>query len=164
MIACIDVDYRSDVAVTACVGIRDWGDANPCVERVRRSQHEAADYIPGEFYRRELPCILDVLATVDDVTVVVVDGYVWLAKNRPGLGAHLHAALGGGVTVVGVAKTPFRDNDAAVALTRGGSDRPLYITAAGIELSAAADAIGRMAGAHRMPAILKRVDRLARDS
>ncbi len=112
MIACVDVDYRDAEAVVACVGIARWTDAAPSVESVVRLA-AVAPYEPGAFYRRELPCILAVLATVRDVELVVVDGYVWLARARPGLGARLHEALGARVPVVGVAKTAFRGNDAA---------------------------------------------------
>jgi deoxyribonuclease V len=47
---------------------------------------------------------------------------------------------------------------------RGGSTRPLCVTAVGIDAGLAAAGVARMAGHHRTPTILKRVDRLARDS
>ena len=68
------------------------------------------------------------------------------------------------VSVIGVAKTSFHDNDAAIEVARGASARPLYVTAEGIDVTRAADDVRRMHGAHRIPTILKRVDRLARDS
>lgn len=98
-----------------------------------------------------------------DVDVVVIDGYVWLATRRPGLGAHLFDALGRSTIVVGVAKTSFHDNDAAIEVARA-STRPLYITAEGVDVRQAADDVRRMHGAHRIPTMLKRVDRLARES
>ncbi|MFY0538676.1 hypothetical protein [Nannocystis pusilla] len=38
----------------------------------------------------------------------MIDGHVWLGPDRPGLGVHLHRALGEAIPVVGVAKNPFR--------------------------------------------------------
>jgi deoxyribonuclease V len=164
MIACVDVDYRAAEVVAACVGIRDWTDAAPCIQRVVRAAEPAAPYVPGRFYLRELPWIIDVLGTVADVQLVVIDGYVWLAKDKPGLGAHLYERLGGRCPVAGVAKGAFRNNESAIAVTRSGSARPLYITAVGIDAGVVAEGVARMAGEHRMPTILKLVDRLARDS
>jgi deoxyribonuclease V len=104
---------------------------------------------------------LAVLA-VAPVDVVVIDGYVWLGPNRPGLGARL--ARQTPIPIVGVAKTSFKDNTEAIALTRGGSSRPLYVTATGMDVNAAVAAVARMHGTYRLPTILKRADRLARDS
>jgi deoxyribonuclease V len=162
LIACIDADYRDAEAITACVAIRDWTDATPALERVVRSPHAPQPYVPGSFYLRELPGILAVLAATGAVATVVIDGYVWLGADRPGLGARLFAETQ--IPVIGVAKTPFRDNDRAVAITRGGSARPLYVTSEGLDVNAAASHIVAMHGAHRLPTILKRVDRLARES
>jgi deoxyribonuclease V len=163
VIACVDVDYRGETALAAAVVIERWDDEHPSTEAVVRIA-KVAEYEPGAFYLRELPCLLDVLRPLRDITTVVIDGYVWLAKARPGLGARLFEALGGGVVVVGIAKTSFRDNDAAVELARGKSARPLYVTAEGVEVTRAADDVRRMHGAHRIPTIVRRVDRLARDS
>ncbi|MCL2714231.1 MAG: hypothetical protein FWD68_06490 [Alphaproteobacteria bacterium] len=109
-----------------------------------------------------MPCIIDILAPFTEVGVIVVDGYVWLAKDRPGLGAHLYNRLAGRVPVVGVAKTAFRGNDCAIQVTRGFSTHPLYVTSIGIDPAVAAASVAAMAGPHRLPTILKRVDQLAR--
>ena len=162
MIACVDVDYRREEAVAACAGIRHWSHASPCMERVVRSHEAAAPYMPGQFYLREMPMILRVLDPVTEVALIVVDGYVWLAKDRPGLGAHVYEHLGGRIPVVGVAKNAFHNNDCAVPIVRGDSNRPLYVTAVGIDLDLAVESVARMAGPHRVPTILRRVDHLAR--
>jgi len=51
----------------------------------------AADYVPGQFYKRELPSLRAVIVTSLLVhQYFVIDGYVWLgATDAPGLGAHL---------------------------------------------------------------------------
>lgn len=163
MIFCVDVDYQTGVATTAIVGFQDWPDACPSSEAVYRSHAEAAPYEPGQFYKRELPCILDALQRVRaPIETVVVDGYVWLGPERPGLGARLHAALGGGVAVVGVAKRSFHGATDAVPVTRGESQQPLLVTAVGMDAQAAAAHLRQMHGAFRLPTLLKHVDRLAR--
>lgn len=163
MIACVDVAYHDDGASAACVLFREWGDAQGEREIVERIA-PVEEYRPGRFYRRELPCLLAVLAMVSEpLEAVIVDGYVWLGdENRPGLGAHLYEALGRGAAVIGVAKSRFAAATGAVPVLRGGSRRPLYVTAAGMEVHLAARLIGAMHGSHRIPTLLKRVDRLSR--
>src|SRR5262245_3674269 len=159
MFACLDGDYRNGGAVAACVLFTDWGDevsAGECVRRIPA----VAPYQPGQFYRRELPCLLAVLGEVEaPLQAVVVDGYVWLGdEHTPGLGAHLYEALGRAVPVVGVAKTRFGGARAAREVRRGASCRPLYVTAAGVDVEEAARGVARMHGHHRIPTLLKRVD------
>jgi deoxyribonuclease V len=165
VIVCVDVDYRVAEVVAACVGFSDWMDASSTVESVTRTSGAPAQYEPGEFYRRELPYLVAALtALATRPRAVVVDGYVWLGPERPGLGAHLHAALGGRIDVVGVAKRRFEGATTAIPVLRGTSQQPLFITAAGIAPRAAAAAVTTMHGPHRIPTLLKRVDRLSRDA
>ena len=56
MIAILDVDYRDEKAVAACVIANDWTDAQPAAEFVETILH-VEPYVPGEFYCRELPCL-----------------------------------------------------------------------------------------------------------
>jgi len=167
-IACIDVGYtesesKPTTAVAACVVINEWRDASPASEYMVHLP-EVQDYHPGEFYRRELPCIQAVLAQLSSPPkYVVVDGYVWLDnENHPGLGAYLYQSLGNETPVVGVAKNPFKRSEFATELRRGNSVRPLYITSVGIPVAQAVINIAAMHGPHRFPAILKRVDHLSR--
>jgi deoxyribonuclease V len=60
IIAAFDVHYREDGAASAAVVFHEYRDAEPAAEYTLRLP-SAADYIPGEFYRRELPCILALL-------------------------------------------------------------------------------------------------------
>ncbi|MER7007394.1 endonuclease V [Dactylosporangium sp. NPDC000555] len=122
---------------------------------------DVAAYEPGSFYKRELPAIRAVLAGVEPVELLVVDGYVDLdPAGRPGLGAHVHAELG--LPVIGVAKTAFRTASHAAEVRRGGAAKPLYVTAAGLPLATAATYVLRMSGPYRLPDALRRVDALAR--
>ncbi len=164
MIACLDVQYVGTRAAAACVRFSQWEDAEPAAERIQEVAG-VEPYQPGSLYRRELPCLLAALAGDAPPRCAVVDGYVWLdGEGRPGLGAHLFQALGGAVPVIGVAKTPFAGSAHALAVRRPGSERPLFITAAGFDLGEAGACIARMAGGHRIPALLRRVDALARSA
>ncbi|MCX5894325.1 MAG: endonuclease V [Proteobacteria bacterium] len=122
-------------------------------------------YTPGKFYERELPCLLQVLKKVKvPLDVVVIDGYVWLGENSPGLGAYLYCALGKKVPVIGVAKSKFKGSEHAEKVFRGNSKRPLYITAAGIDPEVATKNTSHMHGTFRIPTLLKKVDFLCRSS
>lgn len=165
MIAAVDVHYSGDAGYAACLAFPRWTDAEPDAEYgalVRPVQ----DYEPGQFWRRELPCLLAVLACLlQPPEVVIIDGYVWLdASDRKGLGAHLFEALGAAIPVVGVAKGSFCGSPHATQVSRGSSSRPLFVTAAGMPLADAAAAVASMHGAHRMPTLLRRVDQLCRQS
>jgi deoxyribonuclease V len=160
VICCVDVDYGTTSVTTACVGFDAWTDAAARLELVVRSEAPAADYRPGAFYQRELPFLEAVLARLPEAGVVIVDGYVWLGPERAGLGWHLHARRGG--VVVGVAKTAFPGAE-AIPVLRGGSRRPLFVTAIGeLAPDAAAAQVAVMHGEHRIPTLLGRADRLAR--
>ena len=167
-IACVDVGYTETEsgetsACAACVVIDDWADAVPAAEHVVEIE-SVRGYEPGQFYLRELPCIQAVLAKLNSPPeAIVVDSYVWLDEHHtPGLGAHLYDAFYREIPVIGVAKNPFRQTTHATKLYRGGSIRPLFVTAVGISTVEAADKIAAMHGQHRIPSILKRADRLSR--
>ncbi|MEL7060998.1 MAG: endonuclease V [Acidobacteriota bacterium] len=169
MNVCLDVDYReTSSAQAAAVAFRDWTDVEGVARCVCTSELPPAAYRPGELYRRELPPLLNVLEALrmrldEPMGVLVVDAYCQLdAHGRPGLGAHLSAALGGRLPIVGVAKSRYRDTTHAAEVLRGRSRRPLFVTAVGLDLDLAARLIFSMAGPHRLPTLLKDVDRLAR--
>ena len=169
MLACVDVAYRKDSTIAGCVLFSAWSDDHPAGELLA-SGGPAAPYRAGEFYLRELPPILHILKRVKvPIETIVVDGYVWLGGNRMGLGAHLHSALGGGVAVVGVAKTRWQGGTgekatdpehATIAITRGASNRPLYVTSAGMDVLSAANYVASMHGAFRIPTLLATVNTL----
>ena len=161
LIACVDVDYRGVGAVAAALWFRGWGAASAEAEAAVRVLR-VAEYEPGEFYRRELPCLLEVLKCGPRPDAVVVDGYVWLGGGSPGLGARLQDAIGG--IVVGVAKTRFAGAEDAVAVCRGGSRAPLFVTSIGMPTAEAAVRVAGMHGPYRIPMLLKQVDALARSA
>lgn len=161
MIAAIDVDYSDSAgARTAAVIFADFEDSKPYAE-YRIDLRHIAPYVPGEFYRRELPCILELLSQIKEkIDTVIIDGYVSLGE-RPGLGMHLSQAMNHSVTVIGVAKSKFEGSDPKEVI-RGNSKNPLYVTSYGIDSDVAAQKIQSMHGPYRIPTLLKRVDRLSK--
>jgi len=161
MISAFDVHYAANgEATAAAVLFHEYTDEVPSL-MYSTSTGVTSRYIPGEFYRRELPCILRLLDQFREVPEeMIVDGFVMLG-SRPGLGRHLFESLGGRVTVIGVAKSKYR-GWTGVEVLRGKSKRPLYITSAGVDPLTAAGRITSMHGPHRIPTLLKYVDQLAR--
>lgn len=158
MLLAFDTYYFDDKAKTVALAFARWTDEKP-VAVYAQVLDEVAPYTPGEFYKRELPCILGLLRTIDltDVKAIVIDGFVVLDDSgKPGLGAHLYEALDKKIPVIGVAKTSFGTlHHSKRNLLRGNSTRPLYITAIGIAVDEAADRIRSMSGAYRIPTLLK---------
>jgi deoxyribonuclease V len=161
MIAAVDVYYSEDGLATAgAVVFSDFGDSQGLKTYVRLIRG-VKNYVPGEFYKRELPCLLEVLNAIsEEIDTIIIDGYVDLGI-KPGLGRHLWKALGCRKTIIGVAKTYFHGSD-AVKIHRGKSRQPLYITSAGIEQAEAAGLIAGMHGKFRLPTLLKKADFISR--
>jgi len=164
MLACTDVGYRADYAVAACVLFADWTAAAPTSEHISKVS-PIVEYVSGEFYRRELPCLLEVLKHVQSpLDAIIIDGFVWLEDGvRKGLGAYLYEAVNGKIPVIGVAKTRYR-TARALEVCRGKSSTPLFITAIGMDTQLAAQHIQSMHGEFRIPTLIKRVDFLSRQT
>jgi len=165
MYLCVDVHYSDIGAIVAGVVFEDI-DSSVITREYNKKISQVSDYSPGHFYKRELPAILELLQDVEyDIKTIIIDGYVWLSSaNRPGLGAHLYNALNKKIPVIGVAKNAYKDASMAARLYRGRSRKPLYVTAAGIENKQAVYLVKKMHGPHRLPTLLKYVDRLSRMS
>lgn len=161
MISAFDVKYFEDGSATvAAVVFKDFTDREP-VSSYRKKVDRVHDYVPGSFYRRELPCILSLLFDIrEEIDTIIVDGYVFLG-DKPGLGAYLEERIGSTVTIIGVAKSYFEGSD-AIKIYRGESQNPLYVSSSGIDPMEAADLISRMHGKHRIPTLLKKVDQLTK--
>lgn len=164
----LDVQYTDRSARAAAVLFTNW--TNLTASRVWTHVFEGpvAEYVPGQFRERELPCLMQLLLQQIDllrssVDTIVIDGYVDLGGGHPGLGRYLHDALkevGVNATVVGVAKNPFKGANAAKIL-RGDSKSPLYVTSTG-DMHSDAAAVKSMSGPYRIPTLLKIADSLAR--
>ena len=157
-----DVHYlASGGARAAAVAAADAGFSCLVADRVELVP-EVQPYRPGQFYLRELPPLRAALDGLTGMSLLVVDGFADLDPDgRPGLGAHARAEFT--VPVIGVAKSAFRTATHAIPVLRGTSARPLYVTAAGMPRSDAAELVRRMAGRHRIPDALRRADTLARN-
>jgi deoxyribonuclease V len=159
--AAVDVYYPASGGARAALVLS----GDPAFAEIRAQKTalvpHVAPYRPGRFFERELPPLRAVLADVTRIELLVIDGYVDLDPHgRPGLGARLHAELG--IPVIGAAKTRFATADHAVPVLRGHATRPLYITAAGMPATNAAELIRRMSGPFRLPDALRLVDALSR--
>jgi deoxyribonuclease V len=163
MIAFTDVHYFETYARAAAAVATDWSSDHPS-RVVTVKQPAPNDYQPGQFYKRELPPLLALLDQIDEpIETIVVDGYCTLSEDgAAGLGAYLYEAIHARIAVVGIAKNRFRCTTHAIEVKRGESKNPLYVTAVGMDLDFAARQVRDMAGPHRIPTLLKRVDRAAR--
>ncbi|MDN3577127.1 endonuclease V [Chitinimonas viridis] len=163
MILAVDVDYAESGARVAGVMFKEWQDAVPDAIYVSEVA-DVAEYIPGQFYKRELPCILKLLeeyALFPDL--IVIDGHVYLdGEAAPGLGAHLYHSLQGAVPVVGVAKTAYAGISPECEVYRGESGKPLYVSCVGMAIEEAKQKVASMHGPYRIPTLLKKVDQVCR--
>lgn len=165
MILAVDVQYRDNTGFCAGVLFDAWTSGEAAATLVS-STPDVGEYVPGEFYKRELPCILNLLEHVHEpLEYIVIDGFVFLdGESRPGLGKHLYDALQGSIPVIGVAKSTFAGMDDSCKVFHGGSGRPLYVTAIGCAAEHARQAVAMMHGAYRLPTMLKAVDQLCRQA
>jgi len=161
VIAAVDVHYmNNNSALAGAIVFADYTDIKG-FRSYTKYISRVDDYVPGQFYKRELPCIMAILEIIEEeIDTVIIDGYVDLGVI-PGLGKHLWNALGGKKKVIGVAKKYFHGSE-AFKLIRHGSRRPLYITAAGIEPHTAVNFISGMHGKYRLPTLLKLADSLSK--
>lgn len=163
MIICLDVHYREDFAQVAGVLFADWTD-QVAYKTYTIQTALAGAYEPGKFYKRELPALLELLTKVEEtIDFILVDSYVYLGKDRPGLGVYLHETLERKVPVIGLAKTHFRAaEEVEVRLLRGESNKALFVTTVGCEVTWAAEKIKQMAGGYRLPTLVKLADQLSK--
>lgn len=163
-IAVVDVQYERTEGTGALLLLEDWTASTTC-GAVTTHRKGLAEYEPGAFFKRELPVLLALLQELEAVAsrpeIIVVDGYCWLGPERAGLGVHLYSALVPRIPVVGVAKSSFV-GAAPVEVRRGSSQRPLFVTAVGMDLSVAAACVQSMHGPHRLPTFIKGADVLCR--
>ena len=166
MIVVIDVHYRENEAKIVCLEIDNWID-NVSSKTHIVYKYDVADYESGAFYKRELPCIINIMEFVDleMVECIVVDSYVYLDDDgKKGLGYYVYEHFEGKIPVIGVAKTSFHNNTKNVRpILRGASLSPLYVSSIGIDLDVAAQYVLSMAGEFRMPMLLKLLDTLTKE-
>ncbi len=162
MILAIDVYYINNQAKSVGILFNHWTDNKSDIKKIIIDyQNNVAPYQSGQFYQRELPCIMSLLNKIDlnKITTIVIDGYVHLNNGKIGLGGYLYNTLDKKIPVIGVAKKPFyENNEYLIEVVRGQSKHPLYVTALGISLEEAAENIKLMSGKYRMPDLLNYLD------
>jgi deoxyribonuclease V len=165
MIYAFDVAYNeNNIAQAVAIGFTNWHDEKPDVV-FKEFVIGLEPYQPGEFYKRELPCIEKILTKIDlnSIDLIIIDGYVFLDDSgKPGLGAHLYAKLDRKIPVIGVAKSSYTGNNKHVAILRGESKQPLFVSAIGMDEIEASRFIQKMAGKYRIPDLLKTLDQLTK--
>lgn len=160
--ACFDVYYYNNHAKAGCI-VFEKAERERILSSYSEIINRVQEYIPGQFYKRELPCLLAVLEKVNEnVDFIIVDSFVWLSDDKKGLGAYLYEALGSSIPVIGVAKSYFKDVKIYKEVYRGESNKPLFISSAGIDLDFAAEFIKSLEGEYKLPKVLKEVDKLSR--
>ncbi len=161
MIFAFDTYYTNNTARTVCIGFTEWTSQDIALLKTEELPIED-DYESGQFYKRELPCILSLLNQLEVRAgdIIIVDGFVHLDDaGKFGLGGHLYQSLNNKIPVIGVAKSNFATINALKrAVYRGESKKPLFVTAIGMDLEEASANISKMAGSFRMPDLLKKLD------
>lgn len=165
----LDVHYKEGQetdAVTATVaGIRFEGiKQSRILNEYTVEVNDVAPYESGQFYKREMPCLLALINQIDEpFDVIIIDGYVFLdSVGKAGLGKYLYDHLANTKPIIGIAKNHFYDITEDYAVWRGISKRPLYVTSIGINVTTAKKMVSEMEGEHRIPKMVSDVDKLGR--
>ena len=168
-----DVTYHEDsnVAKTVALEFDNFNDKVESKSYVDESQI-ASEYIPGEFYKRELPAIMSLITNKiglntlkNNYDAIVVDGLYMLGKDHLGLGARLKnhlMKLGIDIEVIGIAKSYYKDCEQVAGIVYRGKEatKPLYVN--GSLQKDYVEIVKNMAGEYRLPYLVKKVDKLCR--
>ena len=105
----MDVDYREDGAVAAGILFNDW-QSDQVLQQIVSQIDQVQPYQSGQFYKRELPCLIQLIDQLTDLpTTFVVDGFVFLNdRQKMGSGAYLWEHYGRRIPVIGVAKSVLK--------------------------------------------------------
>ena len=175
MILALDSYYKGDICNTSLVLFENIDSSKPIYTNSIYTK-VTSEYIPGEFYKRELPGIKKILNKFikehedlwKKIYYIIVDSYIKLKlgdKEWDGLGAYVYNYLIGieqRKIVYGVAKSKFGDCDKiSYEVYRGKSKTPLYVqTTEGTHIAKLN--IQQMHGEYRIPTMLKLVDQKSR--
>lgn len=186
-VAGLDISYRGDTAVAACVVLD--AESLETVYQTTVSRKVRFPYIPGFLAFRELPHLLAVwtrairaepLASAKHETVAMIDGNGILHPHRCGIATQF--AITTGTPAIGVAKkllcgstrldavTPgspqpviHNDEQIGLVLVRSSESRPLFISpGSGLSFANAHDIVRAMFEDHRLPEPTFRADQLSR--
>lgn len=172
MIIALDSYYKEDICNTSLVLFANVESQIPILTDTIFTKVKTK-YIPGEFYKRELPGIEKILFKFqldhpdywNNVDIIITDSFVRLKvedKEWDGLGNHLHNIIKDKI-IIGVAKSNFGDCDQiSEIIYRGNSKTPLYVQSTRDNYIASLF-IKQMHGKYRIPTMLKEVDKLSRN-
>lgn len=161
--ACFDVKYYDDYAIIGFVFFENHTSEIPF--KTGQFRHDKIEpYVSGEFYKRELPCLLTAIKNIDEkLSLIYIDANVWLGDRLRGLGCYLYESLDSDIPVIGVSKTSFHNSDKQVVpVLRAQSKNPLYVSSIGIETPVAAKMVFEMHGSFRLPTMIKLADSMSR--
>lgn len=165
MILAIDVHYKETYAKAVGV-LFDWDDEKP-IDVITTTISEVAEYETGQFYKRELPCILKLLEKVDLQTIecIIIDGHVYVNNDKSfGLGGYLFKELGCKIPIIGLAKKSFINTEkVSFPIFRGQSKIPLYVSSIDFNIKDAMKKIKNMQCNYRIPTLLKYLDTLTKE-
>jgi len=164
MILAIDVYYEEQLAKV--VGILfNWKDDDTKEVFITHIE-DVEEYQSGQFYKRELPCILELLKKIEakDLECIIVDGHVFIDNDKNfGLGGYLYESLEKKLPVIGVAKKSFFNTEnVSFPVYRGMSNSPLFVSSIGIDNEHAIEKVKNMHGKYRIPTLLKKLDGLTK--
>lgn len=161
IVACFDVYYYENYARACCIVFNRQDEM--IISEYSERIEGVKEYVSGQFFKRELPCILKVLEKVkEDVGIIIIDSFIWVEGDENGLGAYLYEAINGRIPVIGVAKSYLKGSTAYLEVYRGESIKPLFVSAIGIDLNYSVEFIKGLSGEFRVPDMLKRVNQLSR--
>lgn len=162
----MDLHYEGEGAQAVAVGFDEWG--APEALRTWTSRIPKVEKSPrGELDLRGLPCLLQLLREhALQPELIVINGFVHLdAQDTPGLGLHLHQALGGRCPVIGISKSAMAaGTPAQFEVYREEEAAAVVVTCAGIDLGAAKARVRAMHGRRRVPTLMKLAARIAKGS
>ncbi|MAX71970.1 MAG: endonuclease V [Flavobacteriaceae bacterium] len=164
MLLAIDVHYKEKYAKAVGV-LFNWEDENP-QHIIIDTIDDVADYEPGQFYKRELPCILQLLKQVElnSLEAIIVDSHVYVDNDKNyGLGGHLWQALDEKIPIIGIAKKAFHNTElVSKPIYRGESQNALYVSSIGVSEDEVLKKIKLLHGKYRIPSILKTLDQITK--
>lgn len=165
----LDVHYIELEKITnaSVAGIRFTGEnPNTILNKYQITVNNVAPYCSGQFYKREMPCLITLVNQIaDPFDVIIVDGFVYLdGLVQAGLGKHLYDNLHNKKPIIGVAKNSFHGITEKYEVYRGESKNPLYVTTHDFNLDEAKLLIKNLEGKFRVPSIIQKVDKLSRET
>jgi len=158
----VAVHFEGAQATVAAAAFDAWDAAEPMKTYVSPIDH-LDKAVRGELDLREVACVMQLLREHNLAPeLIVIDGFVHLDDETPGVGQHLYQALGGAVPIVGVSKKRLPGLSAQFEVLREDEAPPLVVTCAGLDIGAAKVRLRSMHGRKRVPTLMKLVARLAK--